>query len=219
MWLYRIFMATTTPRRGRRRDAALDDAILDAALAVLADSGYDGLTIDLVAERASTARASVYRRWPTKADLVLAAVRRMNAVDIDLDDLPDTGTLRGDMVAAIVPETFEEQQRRIRIVTGLLAVTTTDPLLAEEATRAGIGPWIDLNRALLDRAVARGEYATADTGSLAQVIPMICIARVAVQRLPITREFSVGLIDGVILPALRAGLVPPTPFEEEGAPS
>ena len=69
---------------------------------------------------------------------------------------------------------------------------------------SGIGPWIDANRILMQRAVDRGEFPPADVGTLAEVIPMLCVAR-AVQRLPITCEFSLALIDGVIIPALRGG--------------
>jgi hypothetical protein len=56
----------------------------------------------------------------------------------------------------------------------------------------------------MQRAVDRGEFPPADTTTLAQVIPMMCLCR-AVQQEPITREFSLTLIDGVIIPALRGG--------------
>ena len=88
--------------------------ILEAALLVLADAGYDGLTIDKVAIQAGAARATVYRRWPTKADLVLAAAKQLSHSDVGLDQLPDTGSLRGDMVAMILPQTEEEEQFRMR---------------------------------------------------------------------------------------------------------
>jgi AcrR family transcriptional regulator len=191
-------------RAGRKLDHTRDAAILDTALAVLAESGYDGMTIDMVAARAGAARATVYRRWATKADLVLDAVARMSATDIDLDQLPDTGSLREDMIATILPQTIEEQEFRIQVLTALLALSKTDHRLAEAATGAGIGPWIEANRVLMQRAVDRGEFPPADTTTLAQVIPMMCLCR-AVQQEPITREFSLTLIDGVIIPALRGG--------------
>jgi AcrR family transcriptional regulator len=191
-------------RAGRKLDHTRDAAILDAALAALAESGYDGMTIDLVAARAGAARATVYRRWATKADLVLDAVARMSRTDVDLDQLPDTGSLREDMIATILPQTIEEQQLRIQVLTALLALSKTDHRLAEAATGAGIGPWIEANRVLMQRAVDRGEFPPADTTTLAQVIPMMCLCR-AVQQEPITREFSLTLIDGVIIPALRGG--------------
>ena len=189
---------------GRKRDEARDEVILDATLAVLAEQGYEGMTIDTVAGQAGMARATVYRRWPTKADLVLSAVSRMSHGDVHLDQLPDTGSLRGDMTAMIIPFGDEQQQIRIHAMAGLLALARTDERFATAATASGIGPWIEANRILMQRAVDRGEFPPADVGTLAEVIPLLCLAR-AVQRLPITREFSLALIDGVIIPALRGG--------------
>ena len=91
----------------------------------------------------------------------------------------------------------------LKVLTGLL-LPKTDKRLAEAATRAGIGPWIEANRILMQRAVDRGEFPPADIATLAQVVPMMCICR-AVQQEPITREFALALLDGVIIPALRGG--------------
>jgi AcrR family transcriptional regulator len=189
---------------GRKRDDSRDGVILDAALAVLAELGYDGMTIDLVAARAGSARATVYRRWPTKADLVLDAVARLSRGDVHLDELPDTGTLRGDMTVMILPLSDEEQQVRIQAVAGLLALATSDERLAGAATGAGINPWIEANRIPIQRAIDRGEFPAGDVATLAEVIPMMVVSR-AVQRSPITREWSTALIDGVIIPALIGG--------------
>jgi hypothetical protein len=79
---------------------------------------------------------------------------------------------------------------------------TEEPRLVEAATGASFGPWIAVIEVLLQRVVDRGEFPSADVGALAQVIPMMCLSR-AVTREPITREFSLNLIDGVILPAMR----------------
>ncbi len=192
-------------RAGRKRDHSRDAVILDAALAVLSERGYDGMTIDMVAARAGSARATVYRRWETKAHLVLEAVSRMSRDDVGLDQLPDTGSLRGDMIAMILPLGDEEQQVRIQAVAALLSLSRTDARLAEAANGAGIGPWIEVNRILMQRAVDRGEFPPpGDINTLAELIPLMCFSR-AVQRQPITRDFSVALIDGVVIPALRGG--------------
>lgn len=189
---------------GRKRDHARDSVILDATLAVLAEQGYDRMTIDMVAARADMARATVYRRWATKAALVLEAVSRMSRGDVDLEHLPDTGSLRGDMTAMIRPFDDAQQQVRIQAVAGLLLLARSDDRLAGAVAGAGIGPWIEASRLLMRRAVDRGEFPPeADIDTLAQVIPMMCVSR-AVQQLPITREFSLALLDGVIIPALRA---------------
>src|SRR5580692_8431651 len=77
----------------RRRGAALEDAILRAAAEVLKESGVPGLTMDEVARRAGTNKNSIYRRWPSRVALGIAAYSRLAAADITP---PDTGSLRGD---------------------------------------------------------------------------------------------------------------------------
>lgn len=190
-------------RAGRKRDPGRDDVILDAALAVLADYGYEGMTIDMVAARANSARATVYRRWATKADLVLEAVRHMSRDDVSLEILPDTAYAGHDRHDP-APQTTSTSRFASRPMAGLLSLSRADERLAAAATGAGIGPWIEANRILMQRAIDRGEFPSADVYTLADVISMMCVSR-AVQRLPITREFSLTLIDGVIIPALRGG--------------
>ncbi|MEJ1230234.1 MAG: helix-turn-helix domain-containing protein [Galbitalea sp.] len=76
-------------------DASRDSDILEAALDVLAEEGYDGMTIDMVAARAKAGKATLYRRWPSKTELVLDAVACMKTANIDYADLPDTGHAAG----------------------------------------------------------------------------------------------------------------------------
>ncbi|USX55152.1 TetR/AcrR family transcriptional regulator [Lentzea sp. HUAS12] len=92
-----------TPRRrdaGRPRGAAVVAAILTAVRAELAETGFEGLSVDRVARRAEVNKTSVYRRWPTKEALVAAA---MDGLRTDFADSPDTGSLRGDLHALVTP--------------------------------------------------------------------------------------------------------------------
>src|SRR4051812_5544685 len=93
----------------RRRGAALEKALLDAAWAELNDHGYDEFTIDAVAARAATSRAVLYRRWPGKPELVHAAL--VNAVGDHPVAAPDTGSLRGDVIALL----RQANRRRARL--------------------------------------------------------------------------------------------------------
>ena len=88
---------TGQPRSGptRRRGADLEQAILRAALDELAETGYAGLTMDRVARRAGTNKNAIYRRWPNRAALGLAAYQELVVTD---QELPDTGELRGDVL-------------------------------------------------------------------------------------------------------------------------
>ena len=193
-------------RPGRPRDPGRDVLILETTLAVLAESGYDGLTIDTVAGRVGVGRATIYRRWPTKADLVLDAVRRLSQGDVGLEDLPDTGSLREDLVAMVLPQSEQEEAYRTRVLAGVASLAfTEEPRLAEAAAGAGLGPWVRAIEVLVQRAVDRGEYPPpADVAALARVVPMMCLSRAVIQE-PVSRDFGLALIDGVLVPALRGG--------------
>jgi AcrR family transcriptional regulator len=186
---------------GRPRDASRDHVILDAALDVLAESGYAGMTVDMVAARARAGKATVYRRWPSKAQLVLDAVGRLNSELLDLD-LPDTGTLRGDLMA-LAGEEGPDEQRRLRVMVGLMSMLDDDEGLADAANAAVVEPWVEVNRVFLTRAVGRGEIpATTDIETLAWVVPAMATYRVCVQRKPIPGRYVATLIDTVLLPAV-----------------
>ncbi|RXZ68742.1 TetR/AcrR family transcriptional regulator [Agromyces albus] len=195
----------TSAKLGRKRDHTRDPEILDAAIDVLAENGFDGMTIDMVAARAKAGKATIYRRWPSKADLVLDAVACMKAGEIDFERLPDTGTLRGDLVAMIRPRSIEEAERKMRIMAGLFGMLSSSPELADAAHAAIIEPRAAVNRMFLRRAIERGEISRdCDVEMLANLIPAMAAFRLLLERKPVDAEFLVSLIDGVLLPA--AGL-------------
>lgn len=82
-----------TPRRGRPRDAGVDERVLAVAWDLLLSGGYAGLNVDEVAERAAVAKTTLYRRWPTKDHLTVAVVTRM----VPFVLVPDTGDLCRDL--------------------------------------------------------------------------------------------------------------------------
>ncbi|GLY06362.1 TetR/AcrR family transcriptional regulator [Actinoplanes sp. NBRC 101535] len=195
---------TVHRRPGRKPDPHRDAEILDVALQVLAEVGYTGMTMAAVAARAKAGKGTFYRRWPSKADLVLDAVGHMKRSQADLDSLPDTGSLRGDILALFKPASVEEGEYQLSIMAGLASMLSQDRGLAEAANDAIVEPWTAANRVLLSRAVSRGEVgATADIETLAQVIPSIAAYRALIQRKPFDRDFLVSIIDGVLLPAVR----------------
>jgi len=191
-----------TPKLGRKRDPSRDQEILDAALDVLAETGYDGMTIDLVAARAKAGKATVYRRWDSKADLVLDAVACMKSNDIDLDNLPDTGTLRGDLVAMIKPPSIRESERKLKVMAGIVSMLARNPEMAEAARLALVEPRASINRIFFQRAIDRGEISVdIDIEKLCLIGPAMVAYNVLMLNRPVTRDFLIGNIDGVILPA------------------
>lgn len=187
---------------GRKRDHSRDLAILDAVLDVLAEQGYDGMSMDAVASRAKAGKATVYRRWPSKAHLVHDAIVRMAQQDVDLESLPDTGSLRGDIVALTRPDAFGE--RRLKVIAGLTSMLASDRTgLGAAAYTASVAVWVAANRVALERAVDRREIAaSADLALLSRLIPSMCMYRVAVERIALDPDFTYGLIDRVLLPAV-----------------
>lgn len=190
-------------RPGRKRDASRDPEILNATLDVLAEYGYEGTTIDLVAARVKAGKATVYRRWASKEQLVVDAVACMK--NAAFTPLPDTGSLRGDLVALIGPHSIEDGKRKLRIMAGLFSMVQTNRELAEAVRVAIVEPRTAATRALLQRAVDRGEIApVADLDMVSAISTSMASYRMLVLGLQVNREFLISIIDGVILPAVGA---------------
>ncbi|GAA0326951.1 TetR/AcrR family transcriptional regulator [Actinoallomurus spadix] len=132
----------------------LEEAILRAAADELLESGYPGLTMDRVAKRAGTNKNAIYRRWPNRAALGVAAYSRLVKAQTQP---PDTGTLRGDVLALLRRINCDQASPTGEILRSLLAGVGDEPeLLAELQSQVGDGgsaTWLTV----LGRAVARGE--------------------------------------------------------------
>jgi AcrR family transcriptional regulator len=140
---------------GRRLDTSRDAAILRAALEALAECGYDRLTMDDVAARAHAGKGALYRRWPSKAALVVDAVVAWRHEFAPLS-IPDTGSLRGDVEAVIanLPTTDVGQ---VALIVGLATAASRDPELRAALSEHVLERPRRAIREMLDRAVERGE--------------------------------------------------------------
>ena len=193
----------SAPKLGRKRDHTRDADILDAALEVLAETGYDRMTMDMVAARAKAGKATVYRRWASKGELVVDAIACMKKNDIDFEHLPDTGTLRGDLVAMIKPHAIEDGERKLQIMAGLTSMLARAPDLVDAVTAAIVEPRASLNRLFMRRAIERDEIpADTDVETLAMLVPSMTAYRVLILQQPVDRAYLLSLIDGVLLPAV-----------------
>jgi AcrR family transcriptional regulator len=203
---------TETPRPGRPRDASRDWAILAAAIAILAETGFDRMTMEMVALRAKAGKGALYRRWASKQELVLDAVAQMKREQVDLDNLPDTGSLRGDMLALFRASSTEEADQKRRAMAGLATLLGQAPALAEATSDALTEPWILANRAIMQRAIDRGEIdAAAPVQTLERLIPSLGGYRSIVERKSFDHAFLVEMLDHVLLPALGIPVVAARP--------
>lgn len=188
---------------GRRRDPSLDALIMKASLEILAEAGYNGMTVDSVAERAKIGKAALYRRWKSKEDLVIDSISYMKRSQVDLEKLPDTGTLRGDLLALVKPQTNEEREFRMKVMSGLSSMITQRQKLASAGTAAIVEPWANVYSKLIIRSLERGEIKTSvDIKVISQIVPSMIAFQTIVLRKPFDKKFLVSLIDGVVLPAL-----------------
>lgn len=189
---------------GRRRDHTLDERIIEAAINILAESGFDSMTMDMVAAHAKAGKAAVYRRWSSKAELVRDALIGMSRNSVELERLPDTGTLRGDLLALLKPYSIENSERKVRVLAGLGSFFSAHQKLAEEATAGIFEPLTEVNRRLMQRAVERGEIpAGADFELACQVIVSMTFYRTVKQNKPFNKASYSALLDNILLPALK----------------
>jgi AcrR family transcriptional regulator len=143
-------------RRGRPRSEKARKAILDAAADLLLGQGLEAVSMDAVADRAGVSKATIYRWWPTKETLALEALYR--EWDTARPSQPDTGSLRGDLLALLRPWIRRLHTRPYgRVVAGLITEAQTDPEFAEEYRARFVEPRREPARALLRRAIERGE--------------------------------------------------------------
>lgn len=192
------------PRLGRPYDHSGDAEILAITLAFLAEQDYEHVTLDAVAQRAGRAKTTLYRRWPTKLDLVVAAVQAAGPPP-ELDHLPGTGSLRTDLLALVDSPWLGGPERRSAVVAGLTAAARTSGRLADVVRRTVTEPSVQVFERLLRRALEQGEIR-ADLGHrpalVARVVPAMESHRPSGTQGSVGREYLVAVIDDVVLPAV-----------------
>jgi AcrR family transcriptional regulator len=188
-------------KRPRRRGAALETAILEATLTELADVGYARLSVERVAERAGASKASLYRRWPSKVELVMDAVYH---VFPDPASPPDTGSLRGDLLA--VMRTVAEQLAGPagQALSGVLSDALGDPDKARRVRSYARGTSQAGMREIARRAVARGEVdPTAVTERRLEAGHAMLRHHFITRGVPIPDHVIVEIADEVMIPLLQ----------------
>lgn len=186
------------PTRGEARE----DAILTAALELLAETGYADMSMDAIAARARSSKATIYRRWSGKSALVVAAIQRH--AGHDPAPPPDIGDLRGDLLAVLGDMRDRLAENDARLVLGLMSAMRDDA----ELTRAVRAVFIDVKRAafaeVIRRAADRGEgFAAAEQDLLVEVSSAMLFSRMFVTGEALDDTFLAHLVDDVVLPLLR----------------
>ena len=195
--------ARTPAPSTRRRGAELEAALLDAAWDELYEKGYNGFTFDSVADRARTSRTVIYRRWPEREALMVAAIKHHLAGR--RPNIPDTGSLRGDLLALLMESGMRTGE--LTPVIGVLlggyysATGETIAQIRERIIEPG-KPNVDI---VLERARLRGEHVPAQLPERVKWLPYDLLRHeVLMSMKPPTDEFIVSVVDDVIMPLIES---------------
>jgi AcrR family transcriptional regulator len=189
-------------------DASRDTALRTAALELLADIGYDRLSIDAVAARAKASKMTIYRRWSGKAELVVDALSSLRKPG----EVPDTGSLRGDLEAMASRSDSPDVRFDAKLVLGVVSALARNPELRQVIREQFIGRGGVRLRQVFERAVTRGEIPEGrNLDLLVSVFPAMAIQHLLIfGELP-DASFTAQVMDELILPLATAPLCPPRP--------
>lgn len=175
--------------------------LLRAAADVLREKGYDRFTVDEVAQRASASKATIYRRWPSKADLVVSAVIVSVRSEVEI---PDTGSLRNDLLSLARQMRLYLDQVADTMV-GILSASRQQPALSELLSGEFYVRRRETFRTILAHAVDRGEVSPAALeDDLWDLLPGYLVFRSIVPGHKLTDESLIELVDRVMVPALSS---------------
>ena len=197
--------AETTPAvLGRKRDQALDTNIVQATTEILAEVGFDVMTMDMVAARAKAGKASLYRRWKSKAELVRDSMIWMSKNSVEVNQVPDTGSLRDDLYALQKSYSAEYSDHKLKVLAGLGSFFAQHRELAEEATSGIFAPFVHLQKVLIKRAIERKEIpAQVDIELATELIVGMISYRTRILGEPFDKAYYGYLLDHAIMPMLK----------------
>ena len=188
-------------RGGRPRDPSRDGVIRAAILHLLAQVGYGALTMDAVASEAGVGKATIYRRWRTKQDLVVDTISDLNR---DVATPPDTGSLEGDLRQML--------RSMVSVITGptgaatlsLLSTIPHQPALADAFRNGPLAVWRESFDQIWQRAEQRGEIPPGvSTSVLGETTSALLVQRWLLTGRPVDDEFADQVLDSVVLPLIR----------------
>jgi AcrR family transcriptional regulator len=187
---------SAAPAPGRPRSVAADDAIIEAATELFCEVGYDGLAVEAVAARAGVGKTTIYRRYDSKLDLVIAALERLAR---DVVTVSDTGVLRTDLL--VLTESYQRLLTTTpmgRAIPMMLAAKSQNPELAvahERLVAVRRGRAVDV----IEAGIARGELpAGTDAGLVADLLIGALFLRIFVTGQPVDATYRESLVDQLV---------------------
>ena len=181
---------------GRPRDPELDRAILEATIDVLETDGYHNLSIDAVAAQAKVGKTTIYRRWPSKAPLVVDALAHLKASTSS--DIPDELSTREALVR-IMSDLVRKSSSAEQLLAGLVDEMARDPELAETVRTGIVAQRRKVIFAALERGIVRGEIRPdVDVEIIADLLGGPVVIRRLLTGRPVTARFVREVVDMVL---------------------
>ncbi|WP_165985761.1 TetR/AcrR family transcriptional regulator [Streptomyces sp. YIM 98790] len=195
--------APVRPGARSRLSPEREQELYEAVLELLRERGYDALTMDAVAARTRSSKATLYRQWKTKLQLVISAL--LHGKRVSLEGI-DTGSLAGDL-HEMIRRVSAEARENAELLQGLLHAGQRDPGLLRAVRETLLEPETGMLHRVLRRAVERGELAPGNpaTEFLTHAFIGAMLTRPLVEGTHADAEFLARFADALILPALRAG--------------
>lgn len=186
---------------GRPRDVGREDAIQKAAIELMHEVGYERCTIGAIADRARASKATIYRRWKNKQELLVSAVTRHS-----FSKTPDfdQGNLREDLIELISERIKSLKGPDGALVSALLSAARNDPDLGKLIPTSIREDQNDSVMRIINRGLERGEISeTSNVDLLLEILPGIFTYRIFMTHQSVNRKFIEQLVDGVLIPALK----------------
>ncbi|MDP9798671.1 AcrR family transcriptional regulator [Catenuloplanes nepalensis] len=194
---------------GPPRDPARDALILRASTELLVEGGYPALTMDKAAARAGVGKATVYRRWQSRAELAAEALSHAGLTDDVVPVIIGSGRLRDELFATLVSITGGQDTSRVDLVAALLDTARQEPELCSLIRVRYVDSLHQALTGVLDHAVQRGDLP-ARRNQTQNGHPIAVSAAIAllihwgaVHDRPISDDDIAQIVDGVLMPLLR----------------
>jgi AcrR family transcriptional regulator len=186
--------ASTPDLPQRRRDPGSHQAILQAALALVRETGYTRLTIEGIAAKAGVGKSTIYRWWTSKGDLVVEALTDI----LEPGEGPDTGQTRSDLIAIVqgIVDLYSDETAAQPIIAGLVSDMSHDPELAAALRERFVEPRRGHGRQAIARAIERGDLSPdVDIELILDVLVAPVFYRALVTGAPIEADLAATLVD------------------------
>ena len=187
--------------KGRPRDSKRENAITEAAIFLIQEVGYERTTIEAIALKAGVSKATIYRRWKNKQEVIANAISNHAFCE---SPAIDTGNLRDDLVELLVAKVKLLKGPDGAVIASIMSAAKLDPELGKAIPHSIRDGGKDVHDAILERAILRREISPdANLELLAQIVPAIMTYRIFMSQQPVNRKFIELLVDDVLIPSTQ----------------